>query len=72
MINKEHDPMVRLLREALPPVESTASADLWPLVSSGLAAAAPPPSTTEWMLVAAVMLTCVLQPAALSVLLFHF
>ena len=73
MINKHNDPLIRLLREALPPIEATATAgDRWPLVRTGLVPVAPPPSTAEWMLVAAVTLTGFFQPATLSVLLFHF
>jgi hypothetical protein len=73
MINTHRDPFIRLLREALPPIADTATAgDLWPLVQSRLIPGAPPPSRLEWILVAAVMLACALQPAALSLVLFHF
>ena len=73
MTNTHHAPFIRLLREALPPIADAAPAgDLWPLVQSRLTPGAPPPSTLEWILVVAVMLACALQPAALSLVLFHF
>ncbi|CAN5746934.1 hypothetical protein BH18ACI5_BH18ACI5_05360 [soil metagenome] len=73
MTNTSHDPMIRLLRQALPPIEAGPTAgELWPRVRTGLVPGVPPPSTAEWILVAAVTLTCLFQPATLSVLLFHF
>jgi len=72
MTNQRDETMIRLLREAMPPIHRyTATDDLWPRVRAGLYPAAPPLSTTEWILVAAVMLSCLLQPATISVLLFH-
>jgi len=65
--------MIRLLREAVRPVEAVRpSADLWTRLRGRTAPAPARPNTIEWMILAVVTAYCVMRPATVSLLLFHF
>lgn len=64
---------IRLLREAVPPLEETSpEADLWPSVRGQVQAGSPAPTIADWILMAIVAALCLLQPSAALVPLFHF
>ena len=65
------DQLVQRLRQALPVADRSTDADLWPRVRGRIERGAPPPAPVDWMLAIAVVALCVLQPAAVTLLLFH-
>jgi hypothetical protein len=73
-MRREHeDAMIRLLRQAIRPVEAAdPPGDLWPRVRGRTSAVPPRPSTAEWIVLAVVTAFCLLRPATVSLLLFHF
>ena len=71
MTRLSDDQLRHRLRVALPVVDHATDADLWPQVCRRIERGAPPPAPVDWMLAIAVVALCVLQPAAVTLLLFH-
>lgn len=64
---------LRLLRDAMPPVEDASpGADLWPHVARRVRTRPHPPSAIDWLLLAAAITACVIYPSAAFVPLIHF
>jgi hypothetical protein len=71
MTNLSDKDLVRLLRSALPVLESSVGEDLWPRVRDRIERGAPPPTAGDWILTSLVALLCLLEPTAVRLLLFH-
>lgn len=71
MMHPVDEPLTRLLRAALPAHEGAAGSDLWPRVRDRIDRGTPPPTAWDWTLIALIAITCLLEPAAASMLLFH-
>ena len=74
MTSERDDDLIGLLREAVQPVVAAdpAAADLWTRVSGRTAPLPARPNSFEWIVLAVVTALCVLRPATVSLLLFHF
>ena len=67
------DDILVLLQAAVPAVVESTARDLWPAVRARIET---PPrrslSRADWLLISGITLVCILRPALVSVLLFHF
>ena len=73
MTREPDDELIRLLREAVRPIDAVDPAgDLWMRVRSRTTPVLPRSNTFDWIVLAVVTALCVLRPGAVSLLLFHF
>jgi hypothetical protein len=67
-----NDDVLGLLREAAPESVEPIRTDLWPLVRRRIEASPRTLGRIDWVLITVVTVLCLLRPALVGVLLFHF
>ena len=65
------DEIVALLRAAMPIEPHLPRTDLWPRVRKRIDRPAPTAAVADWVIIVALAVVCLLQPALVGILLLH-